>query len=628
MLITGMADTKRAKILGEFKTAEETKKIDDVLRLIRNGTPQGPEADRAKQQNPTAPRSRSVVNRNQRQPNRPPAMSRLNLDYRATFLSLEVPAQRLPPTGPETALLDSFERLLQSAQAGVHGNSTDPIPPRADDSRSAPSPSDPSIAPDPQDRATAPSEEASPSSPPPSPDPRTEEKDRRPDNADNTDDTDNADDSHDLSNQPLTDAAAAPPSPSTAPPADSPTASAEKPVEAAPVDDPAASHRKATKKAAPRNARAAAEPSDSTAVDAAAHESSAAEQPHGESAPSRTAKTVKPAAQQPDSPPSSPPSAESNPAIAEHAASLPAGTEPEPANQSAAAVSALADAQAAVQGQRAAAPAAPSVDQVKAAAAEETTAATSSARRTTSRTASRSAASQHATAETADEQANAPSSDSQPQAAPPPSELAPPPPVAAIPEVRDEASDAGRSRPSAETLRAEPSTRTSETSTSGTARADGRQSTASDQADRVRFVQRVTRAFEAAAERDGPIRLRLAPPELGSLRLELSIRQGAVTARLEAETDTARQMLLDNLPALRKRLADHNLRVERFEVALAGQSGGNLPQQPGDQSRWQGPAPYSPAQALRARQAASAAPAATVPRSPHSESPTGFDVTI
>jgi len=39
-LLTGMTESKRAKILGEFKTPEETQKIEDVLRLIREGQPE------------------------------------------------------------------------------------------------------------------------------------------------------------------------------------------------------------------------------------------------------------------------------------------------------------------------------------------------------------------------------------------------------------------------------------------------------------------------------------------------------------------------------------------------------------------------------------------------------------
>jgi hypothetical protein len=59
VLLSGMTDSKRAKILAEFKTADETKKIEDVLRLIRKGVPEAPLAQQALDQlrpgNPATP---------------------------------------------------------------------------------------------------------------------------------------------------------------------------------------------------------------------------------------------------------------------------------------------------------------------------------------------------------------------------------------------------------------------------------------------------------------------------------------------------------------------------------------------------------------------------------------------
>ncbi len=68
--------------------------------------------------------------------------------------------------------------------------------------------------------------------------------------------------------------------------------------------------------------------------------------------------------------------------------------------------------------------------------------------------------------------------------------------------------------------------------------------------------------------------MRLSPPELGSMKLELTVRDGVMTARVQTETDSARNMLLDHLPALRERLADHNITIERFDVDLNNPSGG------------------------------------------------------
>jgi flagellar hook-length control protein FliK len=87
-------------------------------------------------------------------------------------------------------------------------------------------------------------------------------------------------------------------------------------------------------------------------------------------------------------------------------------------------------------------------------------------------------------------------------------------------------------------------------------------------ADQARFVDRVARAFRAAEGRNGVVRLRLSPPELGSLRLEIKVQGSALAARLEADTPLARSLLMDNLPMLRERLADQGIRVEQFDVEL------------------------------------------------------------
>ncbi len=116
--------------------------------------------------------------------------------------------------------------------------------------------------------------------------------------------------------------------------------------------------------------------------------------------------------------------------------------------------------------------------------------------------------------------------------------------------------------------------------------------------DRVRFVQRVSRAFQSMRDGGGTVRLRLSPPELGSVRIELNVRQGVMTARMEVENAAARNAVLDSLPQLRERLAQQDIRVERFDIDLAGGSTEEgLPQRPGDDT------PRQPRFASRARQA-------------------------
>jgi flagellar hook-length control protein FliK len=84
--------------------------------------------------------------------------------------------------------------------------------------------------------------------------------------------------------------------------------------------------------------------------------------------------------------------------------------------------------------------------------------------------------------------------------------------------------------------------------------------------DPARFVSRVARAIHTAQERGAPLQLRLSPPELGAMRIELSVNQGNLTATIETENSSARQVLLENLPALRERLAEQNVKIERFDV--------------------------------------------------------------
>lgn len=100
----------------------------------------------------------------------------------------------------------------------------------------------------------------------------------------------------------------------------------------------------------------------------------------------------------------------------------------------------------------------------------------------------------------------------------------------------------------------------------GTERADrGLQITSADQR---RFVDRIAKAVHTAEGRGGTLRLRLSPPELGSLRLEVKLLNGVMSAKVEAETPLARSLLLDSLPVLRERLEEQGVRVEQFDVDL------------------------------------------------------------
>lgn len=110
----------------------------------------------------------------------------------------------------------------------------------------------------------------------------------------------------------------------------------------------------------------------------------------------------------------------------------------------------------------------------------------------------------------------------------------------------------------------------------------------------VKLVQRVLRGVEQLANGGGEVRLRLHPPELGSLQMSLRIEAGQVFAKLEVENSTARDALLNNIQTLRDRMAEQGMKVAAFEVEVStdssgsGTSGSNF-QRDGNtesQSRW------------------------------------------
>ncbi len=83
------------------------------------------------------------------------------------------------------------------------------------------------------------------------------------------------------------------------------------------------------------------------------------------------------------------------------------------------------------------------------------------------------------------------------------------------------------------------------------------------------LVNRVENAIRAARSNGGALRIRLNPPELGSLQIEVSTRGGMFTARLEVQTSAARQAILENIAQLKDALAQSGTPLDKIEVHLA-----------------------------------------------------------
>ncbi|MDG2221656.1 MAG: flagellar hook-length control protein FliK [Rubripirellula sp.] len=118
---------------------------------------------------------------------------------------------------------------------------------------------------------------------------------------------------------------------------------------------------------------------------------------------------------------------------------------------------------------------------------------------------------------------------------------------------------------------------------------------------RVKLIQRVSKAFQHLGPDGGTVRLRLAPAELGSVRVEMRIQQRKIQARVVAETEAASTALREHLPELRQRLESQGLQIERLEVEIdSGDREASDFQNHQDnerqQSRWQSPTtPRKPA---------------------------------
>lgn len=87
-------------------------------------------------------------------------------------------------------------------------------------------------------------------------------------------------------------------------------------------------------------------------------------------------------------------------------------------------------------------------------------------------------------------------------------------------------------------------------------------------AERADFAERVMNAVRGAAEQNRPFRVHLNPPELGSLQVEITQRDGVYSARLEVQTSSAQQALLDHIGHLKESLQHSGIRLDRIDVQL------------------------------------------------------------
>ena len=96
---------------------------------------------------------------------------------------------------------------------------------------------------------------------------------------------------------------------------------------------------------------------------------------------------------------------------------------------------------------------------------------------------------------------------------------------------------------------------------------------------------RLTRGLQSALQQPGgTVTLRLTPPELGTVRIQLQLSSGSVSASFHAEGASARSMLTQQLSQLRTALESQGLNVERLNVQPMQQTSQSSLQQQNQQS--------------------------------------------
>jgi len=81
-------------------------------------------------------------------------------------------------------------------------------------------------------------------------------------------------------------------------------------------------------------------------------------------------------------------------------------------------------------------------------------------------------------------------------------------------------------------------------------------------------MERLTELVQSAEAGDQKLQVRLTPPQLGSLNIEVTKVDGVVTAKLEVQSAAAQQVLLEHLTGLKESLSQQGNVVERIEIQV------------------------------------------------------------
>lgn len=91
-----------------------------------------------------------------------------------------------------------------------------------------------------------------------------------------------------------------------------------------------------------------------------------------------------------------------------------------------------------------------------------------------------------------------------------------------------------------------------------------------DQQQQIRLIQRIARSFNRLNAEGGVVNLKLHPPQLGSLNVQVRLEGRDMAAKLTTETVAAKEAIIENLAVLRSRLSEQGFEISTFQVDVGG----------------------------------------------------------
>ncbi len=82
------------------------------------------------------------------------------------------------------------------------------------------------------------------------------------------------------------------------------------------------------------------------------------------------------------------------------------------------------------------------------------------------------------------------------------------------------------------------------------------------------LVERIVATVRQTQSTGQQLKIRLSPPELGTLQIEVSLKNGEYTAKLEVQNNRVQKVINDNMAQLKESLSKSGIAIDRIEVNI------------------------------------------------------------